>query len=170
MPPELLMDPARVDLDHVLADQEAIRLLNPQRYEMEQLNGVIQIDKEQNLFVGYKNVRADEFWARGHMPGYPIMPGVLMCEAAAQLCSYFARTVGLLSGDFVGFGGMENVRFRGKVLPGDRLVLVAKLQKTNRHRTLINVQGFVGATMVFHGDIIGMPMSRQGIASEGGEA
>ena len=160
MPPELLMDPAAIDLDQVLADQEAIRLLNPQRYEMEQLNGVIQIDKEQNLFVGYKNVRADEFWARGHMPGYPIMPGVLMCEAAAQLCSYFARTVGLLSGDFVGFGGMENVRFRGPVRPGDRLVLVGKATRINRRQTTFTVQGFVGSTMVFHGDILGVPMRK----------
>src|SRR5437868_15470066 len=160
MPPELLMDPARIDLEHVLADQEAIRLLNPQRYEMEQLNGVIQIDKEQNLFVGYKNVRADEFWARGHMPDYPIMPGVLMCEAAAQLCAYYARTDGLLDGDFVGFGGLENVRFRGPVRPGDRLIFIGKATRINRRQTTFAVQAFVGSTMVFHGDILGVPMRK----------
>ena len=63
---------------------------------------------------------------RGHMPGYPLLPGVLMCEAAAQLCSCYIVTSGLLEGDFIGFGGMENVRFRGPVRPGDRLVLVGK--------------------------------------------
>ena len=63
---------------------------------------------------------------RGHMPDYPLLPGVLMCEAAAQLCSYYVVTQGLLQGDFIGFGGMENVRFRGTVRPGDRLVLVGK--------------------------------------------
>ena len=53
---------------------------------------------------------------------------------------------------------MENVRFRGLVRPGDRLVLVAKAEKLHRRQTMFNVQGFVGAVMVFHGDIIGVPM------------
>ena len=61
------------------------------------------------------------------MPDYPLLPGVLMCEAAAQLCRYYImQHSGLLQGDFIGFGGLENVRFRGPVRPGDRLVLVAK--------------------------------------------
>jgi 3-hydroxyacyl-[acyl-carrier-protein] dehydratase len=105
-------------------------------------------------------VRADEFWVRGHMPGYPLMPGVLMCEAAAQLCSYFILTQSLMQGDFVGFGGLENVRFRFPVRPGDRLVLIGKGLKLHPRRALFNVQGFVGPTMVFHADIIGVPLLR----------
>ena len=68
------------------------------------------------------------------MPGYPLLPGVLMCEAAAQLCSYYCSQAGLLQGDFIGFGGMENVRFRGMVRPGDRLVLVAKGMRLHRRQ------------------------------------
>jgi 3-hydroxyacyl-[acyl-carrier-protein] dehydratase len=89
------------------------------------------------------------------------MPGVLMCEAAAQLCSYYVATQGLLQGDFIGFGGLENVRFRGLVRPGDRFVLVGKGVRVHRRQTIFNVQGFVGSVMVFHGDVIGVPMSRQ---------
>jgi 3-hydroxyacyl-[acyl-carrier-protein] dehydratase len=85
---------------------------------------------------------------------------VLMCEAAAQLCSYYVVTVGLLQGDFVGFGGLDNVRFRGTVKPGDRLVLVAKGVRLHRRQTIFNVQGFVGATMVFHADVMGVPINR----------
>jgi 3-hydroxyacyl-[acyl-carrier-protein] dehydratase len=70
-------------------------------------------------------------------------------------------TSGLLQGDFVGFGGMENVRFRGLVRPGDRLVLVGKGLKLHRRQTVFSVQGFVGTTMVFNADIIGVPMTRQ---------
>ena len=54
------------------------------------------------------------------------MPGVLMCEAAAQLCSFFCGHIRLVKTGFVGFGGMEDVRFRGQVRPGRRLVLVSK--------------------------------------------
>ena len=68
----------------------------------------------------------DEFWVRGHMPGFPLLPGVLMCEAAAQLGAYYLCAYRPFDGDFLGFGGMDNVRFRGKVSPGDRLVLIAK--------------------------------------------
>ena len=56
---------------------------------------------------------------------------------------------------------MENVRFRGPVRPGDRLVLIAKGIKMHRRQCIFNVQGFVGSTMVFHADIIGVPLVRQ---------
>jgi 3-hydroxyacyl-[acyl-carrier-protein] dehydratase len=160
MPPELHFNPSTIDFNHVVVDQEAIRRVNPQRFEMEHLNGIVHIDREKNLIIGYKDVRADEFWVRGHMPDYPLLPGVLMCEAAAQLCSYYVVLIGMLEGDFIGFGGLENVRFRGVVRPGDRLVLVAKGLRFHRRQTIFNVQGLVGSTMVFHADVLGVPMSR----------
>ncbi len=161
MPPAVHLDPAGLDLNHVEADLEAIRRVNPQRFEMEQLTAIVYCDPQQQVVAGYKDVGKDEFWVRGHMPDYPLLPGVLMCEAAAQLCSYYIVTHGLLQGDFVGFGGMENVRFRGTVHPGDRLVLVAKIMRQHRRQTVFNVQGFVGTTMVFHADIIGVPLVRK---------
>lgn len=161
MPPGLHLDPATIDLTQVLVDREGLRKVNPQRFEMEHLDAIVIIDREQHLIVGYKDVRADEFWVRGHMPGFPLLPGVLMCEAAAQMSSYYVVTAGLLQGDFVGFGGLENVRFRGMVRPGDRLVLVGKGIRVHRRQTIFNVQGFVTSTLVFHADIIGVPLSRQ---------
>jgi 3-hydroxyacyl-[acyl-carrier-protein] dehydratase len=161
MPPELHLNPVEIDLNRVVVDRAELRATNPQRFEMEQLDAIVFIDREQHLVVGYKDVRADEFWVRGHMPNYPLLPGVLMCEAAAQLSSYYVVTQGLLQGDFVGFGGMENVRFRGVVRPGDRLVLVGKGLRVHRRQTIFNVQGFVGSTMVFHADIIGVPLNRR---------
>src|SRR5580765_2418972 len=126
MPPAPLVDPATIDTSRVLADREGIRRSNPRRFEMEQLTAIVHLDRENKLVIGYKDVRPDEFWVRGHMPDYPLMPGVLMCEAAAQLCSYYISDTKLLDGDFIGFGGLENVRFRGQVKPGDRLVLIGK--------------------------------------------
>jgi 3-hydroxyacyl-[acyl-carrier-protein] dehydratase len=160
MPPPPHLEPSSVDCSRVVADVEAIRRLNPQRFEMEQLSAIVLLDQQRQLIVGYKDVRPDEFWVRGHMPDYPLMPGVLMCEAAAQLSAYYSTLVGLNSQDFLGFGGMENVKFRGMVRPGERLLLIGKGLKLHRRQTIFNVQGFVADTMVFHGDIIGMPMSR----------
>ena len=138
---------------------------------MEQLDAIVFVDPTEHIIAGYKDVAMDEFWVRGHMPDYPLMPGVLMCEAAAQLSSYYVVTTGLLQGDFIAFGGMENVRFRGVVRPGDRLVLVGKGLRLHRRQTIFNVQGFVGPAMVFHGDFIGVPMTRQDpVPSGAGEA
>jgi 3-hydroxyacyl-[acyl-carrier-protein] dehydratase len=166
MPPQAHFDMSILDFGNLVADREELRRVNPQRFEMEQLDGIVYVDKEQHLVVGFKDVRDDEFWVRGHMPGYPLLPGVLMCEAAAQLCSYYVAIAGLGHGDFIGFGGMEDVRFRGVVRPGDRFVLVAKGTRMNRRQTIFNVQGFVAGTMVFHGDIIGVPLTRPGATDE----
>jgi 3-hydroxyacyl-[acyl-carrier-protein] dehydratase len=161
MPPAAHLDLAQIDFGRVLVDQEGIRRVNPQRFEMEHLNAIVHLDPARHLVAGYKDVRPDEFWVRGHMPGYPLLPGVLMCEAAAQLCCYYTVTQGLLEGDFVGFGGLENVRFRAPVRVGDRLLLIGKGIKLNRRQTVFNVQGFVGTTMVFHADVLGVPMVRK---------
>jgi 3-hydroxyacyl-[acyl-carrier-protein] dehydratase len=161
MPPAPLADPRQIDTSRVVVDIEGIRKINPQRFEMEQLTAIVHIDREQHIIIGYKDVRGDEFWARGHMPGYPLMPGVMICEAAAQLTGYYCSTLNILSGDFLAFSGLENVRFRGPVKPGDRLVLVAKATRISRRSMQSHVQGFVGDKMVFEGDILGMPYSKQ---------
>lgn len=158
MPPVPHVDLASIDLTKVVADQEGIRKVNLQRFEMEHLTAIVHVDPAQHIFIGYKDVRPDEFWVRGHMPGYPLLPGALMVEAAAQLCSYYMTAQGVCQRGFVGFGGLENVRFRGTVRPGDRLVLVAKGTRVSSRQTICNVQGFVGTTMVFHGDVIGVPL------------
>ena len=168
MPPPLILDPAGLDLTRVVADREAIRRVNPQRFEMEHLHAIVHVDRAAHDLVGYKDVGADEFWVRGHLPNYPLLPGLLICEAAAQLCSYHIVLAGILQGDFVGFGGLENVRFRAPVHPGDRLVLIGKGLRLNRRQSVFNVQGFVGSTMVFHGDIVGVPLQRQGTDPEEG--
>ena len=162
MPPVALLDPAAIDTTRVLVDQAGIRLGNPQRFEMEQLTAIVHIDRDQNLIIGYKDVREDEFWVRGHMPDYPLMPGVLICEAAAQLCSYYSHHVHLVSDGFIGFGGMEDVRFRGQVRPGDRLIMCAKAVRMHRRQTIFETQGFVDGNLVYHGKIIGVPLSNRG--------
>jgi 3-hydroxyacyl-[acyl-carrier-protein] dehydratase len=160
MPPAALVDPATIDTSRILVDQEGIRRSNPQRFEMEQLNAIVALDFKQHLIIGFKDVR-DEFWVRGHMPDYPLMPGVLICESAAQLVSYYCHTAKLVEDGFLGFGGIEDVRFRGQVRPGDRLVMVGKGMRINRRQTVFETQGFVETNMVYHGRIIGVPLSNK---------
>ena len=154
MPPQMLFDLANIDLSHVELDQEAVRKINPQRGDMEHLNGIIHLDVPKSQILGYKDVRADEFWVAGHIPGRPILPGVIMIEAAAQLASLFTHYACGWEG-FIGFGGVECVKFRAAVTPGCRMYLLGK-KTWQRHRRIgCAVQGVVNGNLVFEGEMIG---------------
>lgn len=155
----LLYDISKIDFDHVVADIEAIRQVNPQRYEMEQLTAIVYESLEEQICVGYKDVTTDEFWVRGHMPKMPLMPGIVMLEAAAQISAYFAQKYNCLGAKMIGFGGLEEVRFRDPVIPGDRLILISKRLKARRGRMIIcRFQGLVGARIVVDGILKGIPI------------
>lgn len=167
MKTEFLVDPSLLDLSNPIADIEAIRALNPQRFEMEQLSAILYEDTERNVCAALKVITEDEFWVRGHMPGMPLMPGVVMLEAVAQLSSYFTQKNDLLGADIVGFGGVDNVRFRGLVTPGDQLVLMVKLLKARRGRMIIAAfQGVVGRTLVLEGELRGIPIPAEAVAQQ----
>jgi len=161
----LILDPSELDLDRVIADIEQIRRHNPQRYEMEQLTAVCYEDPERRICAGYRDLGRDEFWVRGHMPGMPLMPGVLMCEAAAQLASYFSRKYGLVN-EMIGFGGLDEVRFRGVVRPGQRLVVVVRLLKVRQTMMTAEFQNFVDGNLVCEGELKGVPLPVEQLRAE----
>ncbi|MBN1436413.1 MAG: beta-hydroxyacyl-ACP dehydratase [Sedimentisphaerales bacterium] len=160
MPPALLANLDAIDLNKVLYDTATIEKVNPHRFEMRQLDAIVHEDKDVGLCVGYKDITEDEFWVRGHIPGRPLMPGVVMIEAAAQLASFYVLTAleDYASGKFVGFGGIDEVKFRGSVVPGDRLYLIAKLLESRPRRFVAAAQGIVNGQMVLQAKIVGMPM------------
>ncbi len=154
-----IIDIAQIDLERVIADIDEIRRVNPQRFEMEQLTAIVHADLEQHICVGYKDLAQDEFWARGHMPGMPLMPGVMMLECAAQLCSYFTQKYDLLGASMVGFGGLDEVRFRDPVIPGERLVLACQMLKVRRNRIIVSrFEGWVNQSLVVEGELKGIPI------------
>ena len=156
---EWIVDPTTLDFGRLLADTEEIRKWNPQRFEMEQLTAIIHEDPVRNACVGYKDITDEEFWVRGHMPGMPLMPGVVMLEAVAQVCCYFAHKYDLLGTSMVGFGGLEEVRFRDPVVPGDRLVVMCQLVKARRNRLIVcRFQGAVEGNLVLEGILKGIPI------------
>ena len=155
MPPTLLFDLSTIDLNQIVIDKKAIQEVNPQRYEMDQLDGIIWYDKEKFLILGYKDVTENEFWVRGHIPDRPLMPGVIMIEAAAQLSSVFVKQVYKLPG-FIGFASIESAKFRQTVPPGKRLYLLGHITVFKRRLYTCVVQGIVDGTMVFDTVVSGL--------------
>ena len=157
MPPALLFDLTRIDLNgEPRFDKDAICRVNPQRFEMQQLDGILWCDKDQGCILGYKDVTNAEFWVRGHIPGRPLMPGVVQIEAAAQLLSFFVTQVYEERG-FIGFGGIERAKFRAPIEPGCRLYLLGHVTEARRGRKYVcDVQGIVSQTLVFEATISGM--------------
>ena len=157
MPVTLLVDVSKVDVSKVAHTIEEVRAVNPQRYEMEQLSHIAETNIAEGYSVGVRKLAADEFWCRGHIPGRPLFPGALMVEAAAQLCSFHYHMAVPQDKRFFGFGGIDAVKFRGEVKPGDTFVIVAKVAELRSRRVVFDTQGFVGERMVFEGRITGMP-------------
>ncbi|WP_425617740.1 3-hydroxyacyl-ACP dehydratase FabZ family protein [Anatilimnocola sp. NA78] len=154
-----LVDLSTVDFSRPMATLEEIRKYNPQRYEMEQLTAVVHVNETSYLSVGYKDTSNDDFWVRGHFPQLAIMPGVVMLESIAQLCSFVTQKYDLLGSDIVGFGGLEEVRFRDPVFPGDRFIVMCKLEKVRRGRMIVcTFQGAVEDRLCIEGTLKGVPI------------
>lgn len=151
-----LIDLSTIDWNTVIVTKEQIRQYNPHRFEMELLTGIVYENDEKRIAVGFQDVPADAFWCRGHMPGFPLMPGVIICECAAQLASYFAIKLECISQGIVGLGGLDQVKFRGIVRPGDRLVLITRLAKVRHNMMVIDFEAAVENEIVAEGQIKGI--------------
>ena len=155
MPPKSLFDMSEVDPDRLIATRDEIYQVNPHGFEFRQLDGICLLDYDRGIIAGVRNVRDDEFWVRGHIPGRPIFPGVLMIEAAAQLVSYYVMNQTPDKG-FLGFAGVDGVKFRGAIVPGDRIIMLGKLLEIRPRRISGLTQAFVDGRLAYEGVITGM--------------
>lgn len=129
--------------------------MNPHRHELALLDGILFFEEERA--VGFFDVPEDSFWIRGHFPGRPLMPGVLISEVAAQLTSYIANRVGIKGDAVIGLAGLNNVRFRAQVKPGDRLTIMVKTLKSRKGAMIVTeYQAYVGETLASEGEIKGV--------------
>jgi beta-hydroxyacyl-ACP dehydratase FabZ len=114
---------ARYDIQKIMA-------FLPHRYPFLLVDRVIEIEPG-NRIVALKNVTLNEPYFQGHFPGQPVMPGVLIVEAMAQAGGILAFESGSAGnqGQLIYFMGMDKVRFRKPVVPGDQLIFEAKIIK-----------------------------------------
>lgn len=107
-----------------------IKEILPHRYPMLLIDKVIEMDTDEKMYVkGYKNVSANEAFFQGHYPEEPIMPGVLQIEALAQAGAVAILSIEKFKGKTPLFAGTNKVRFKNKVIPGDRLDLYCEIVK-----------------------------------------
>lgn len=111
-----------------------IKDILPHRYPFLLVDKVIEIDKGKKA-VAQKNVSNNEWFFQGHFPSYPVMPGVLILEALAQTAG-----LALLDGETIPlYTGLDKVRFRKQVRPGD--ILTLKTEVLNTKMGLMKVKG-----------------------------
>jgi 3-hydroxyacyl-[acyl-carrier-protein] dehydratase len=157
LPAQPLIDLDSLDLSQVVVGREGIRRHCKQRNRFDMVDGILYFTPGGELVVGFKEIRSTDWWAEDHIPGRPIFPGVLQIEGAAQMCSWaFLQQERDLGGKFVGFGGLNETRFRGQVVPDCRLVFVGKLLRSRPTMFTYQAQAFVERKMVFESEIIGV--------------
>ncbi len=137
-------------------DISAIMRYLPHRYPFLLVDRVVALEDGKSI-RGIKNVTMNEPFFQGHFPGYPVMPGVLVIEALAQLASILAwqiagRTPG--DGTLIFFAGIDNARFRRQVFPGDQLILESEVQRMVRGIGKFAVRAKVGADIVAEADLL----------------
>ena len=111
-----------------MLNKEEIKKIIPQR------DPFLMIDEVEDFVPGesaiaYKNVNIEEWYFKGHFPGNPIMPGVLIAESLAQTGAVAILSVDENKGKNALFGGIDKMRFKRQVVPGDRLKLEVKIVK-----------------------------------------
>ncbi|MFD0949804.1 3-hydroxyacyl-ACP dehydratase FabZ [Paraperlucidibaca wandonensis] len=128
----------------------------PQRYPFLFVDRVTEIEKGKRI-VGYKNVTINEQFFQGHFPAKPIMPGVLMIEAMAQIAGilgFYTYEKSPETGHLYVFAGADNVRFKRQVVPGDQLVLEAVATGSRRHIYKFSCRALVDGQLAASADII----------------
>ncbi len=112
-----------------MLDAAQILEILPHRYPFLLVDRIIELEENRRA-VGIKNVTYNEAFFQGHFPGRPIMPGVLVLEAMAQVGGVMLLVSSNNKGKLALFGGADRVRWRKAVVPGDQLVVECKMLRS----------------------------------------
>jgi 3-hydroxyacyl-[acyl-carrier-protein] dehydratase len=156
--PRALVDMGTLDLSQDVLSDADIRAMIPHDHEFKLIDGVCHLDLEAGLIVGYKDWGDHPWWGRGHVPGRPLMPGVLMVEGCAQVSTILMkRKEGWGNEQFIGLGGLNDVRFRGQVVPPCRVHFVSVVGTRSGNRIAkYPAQCFVDGKMIMQMELMGV--------------
>ena len=158
--PAPLFEYKHLDLTPI-ADRAEIATKNPHRDLFALIDHIIHLNSPPTRCIGQLTVKPDDFWTKGHIPGKPIMPGVLLVEAGAQVASYlyYSKTD---TDNFAGFTRIQDCAFRGMVTPGQTLTILVQEVKYSPRRFISDLQGIVEDQIVFGARISGMAFPNLG--------
>lgn len=134
-------------------EAEEIQRILPHRYPFLLVDRVIEIEPPTRA-VGIKNVTINEPFFQGHFPTYPVMPGVLIVEAMAQVGGVAVLAADEYKDKLALFAGIDNVRFKRQVKPGDTLRIEVEVQKIRRGLGIGAGTATVNGDLACKGDIM----------------
>lgn len=136
-----------------MLDINHIKQILPHRYPFLLVDKIIELEPGKRV-VGLKNVTANEEYFNGHFPGYPVMPGVLIIEALAQTGAVGVLTLDEYKGKLVLFAGINNVKFRRQVVPGDQLRLEIEVTKLRGRVGKCEAKAYVDEDLAVEGELM----------------
>jgi 3-hydroxyacyl-[acyl-carrier-protein] dehydratase len=132
----------------------------PHRYPMLLVDRVVEIDGDKRV-VGLKNVTANEEFFQGHFPGAPVMPGVLIVEAMAQVAAVLIlRDIPNRAEKLFLFGGVDKARFRKPVVPGDQLRLECEIIQRRSNSVRVKGTATVDGNVVCEAELLSIMVDR----------
>lgn len=140
-------------LEGTTLDVEAIRNILPHRYPFLLVDRILVLEPGKRA-VGLKNVTINEGFFEGHFPGHAVMPGVLVLEAMAQVGGVMLLSMSGNMGKLAYFGGMDKVRFRRTIHPGDTLITEVQLLKVRGNVGKVRVEGCVDSQVAAKGEFL----------------
>ncbi len=136
-----------------MLDINQIMKILPHRYPFLMVDRIVELEVGKRI-VGYKNVTVNEPFFPGHFPGHPVMPGVLIVEAMAQVAGILAyQSDESVREKVTYFAGIDNAKFRKPVMPGDQLRLEVEATGCKRGIWIFSAKAFVGDKLVTEADL-----------------
>ncbi len=152
-----IVDLDTLDLTADVVPEARLREILPHRAEFQLIDGIRHLDHERGIAVGYKDWDANPWWAKGHVPGRPLMPGVLMIEGGAQIATFLVKSLSDWARDrMIGLAGLDEVRMRGQIVPPARVWFVSQLIAiSGRRLAKMAVQVFANGQMTMEARLLG---------------
>ena len=148
---------------NTVLDTRAIQDILPHRYPFLLVDRIVELTRGLRI-IGVKQVTINEHFFQGHFPGAPVMPGVLIVEAMAQVGAVYAlQQMEGREGKLVLFSGIDKARFRRPVVPGDTLTITVTPVRVGARVQKMHGEAHVEGQLVAEADIMSVVVDRGGV-------